>query len=168
MDSDGVSTYGSDARANRMRRVRVEDYLVAIDNICSETGSELARSGQIAKALGISIGYVSTTLARLAADGLIIHQLHAGVKLTELGLIRSRRFVRRIRITELLLETLLKSDQAMIATEAHQLEPAISDKLIEAFDSYLGFPRIDGHGRPIPGPDGQLPAGDSQSPSKDS
>ena len=151
-----------------MRKVRVEDYLNAIDQLCAATGAELAKSGQIAMALGIPIGYVSKTLSHLAADRLIIHQLHAGVKLTELGRIRSRRFVRRLQLTELLLETLLKSDQESIAAEAHQLEPAISDKLIETFDSYLGFPQIDRHGRPIPRPDGRLPPSDSKSPEDDS
>lgn len=149
-----------------MGRVRVEDYLVAIDHICARTGAELARSGQIAKALGISIGYVSTTLAHLATDGLIIHQLHAGVKLTEFGRTVARRFTRRLQLTELLLGTLLKWDQESVAAEAHQLEPAISDKLIEAFDSHLGFPLVDRHGQPILRPDGQLPRSDSRTPER--
>ena len=97
-------------------------------NYALQQGVELARSGQIAKAFGISTGYVSITLLWLAENGLIIHQPHAGVKLTELGRTRSRRFVRRFRITELSLETLLNWNQESVAAKTHQLEPAISDR----------------------------------------
>lgn len=138
-----------------MRRVRVEDYLVAIDRLCAASESGLARIGEIAKALGISTSYVCTTLLRLTDDELFVHQPQAGVALSELGRIRLRRFVRRLRITELLLETTLNWDQESVAAEAHRLEPALSDKLIEAFDSYLGFPQVDRHGQPIPRSDDQ-------------
>ncbi|MES2788593.1 MAG: metal-dependent transcriptional regulator [Planctomycetota bacterium] len=140
-----------------MRRIRVDDYLSVIDRLCVTAVDELARPSQIAKTLGISTGYVSTTLLRLAEDGLVIHQPHAGAKLTELGRVRLRRFVHRLRITELLLEALLNWDQESVAAEAHQLEPAISDSLLETFDSYLGFPRVDRHAQKIVRPDGALP-----------
>jgi DtxR family Mn-dependent transcriptional regulator len=40
--------------------------------------------------------------------------------------------------------------------EAERLEHAVSDRLIQRIAEYLGNPRYDPHGDPIPGPSGEL------------
>lgn len=119
---------------------RVEDYLIAIDRLCEQTGCELARSGQIAKVLGVTHGMVSTKLVRLADGGLIIYQPYEGAKLTELGRTRSRRVIRRLRIIELFLVTFAGWERESVVDEGRRLETVISDKVVDALNSFLGFP----------------------------
>lgn len=137
-----------------MRKVRVEDYLIAIDRLCDEATSTLAKSGQIAKSLGIANGTVSSTLLKLAAEGLIVHQPYDGVKLTDLGRARFHNVVRRLRLIELLLDTLLKWESEPIVEEARRIEVVVTDRLIDSVDAYLGHPRIDRLGHPIPRSEG--------------
>lgn len=140
-----------------MQKVRVEDYLIAIDHLCEGADSTLAKSGQIAKALGIANGTVSTTLLKLAADGLIIHQPYEGARLSELGHNRAQYVIRRLRIIELLLRNLLGWERELVTIEARLLEPVISVRLIDALDSFLNFPEFDRDGLAIPRGDGPFP-----------
>jgi DtxR family Mn-dependent transcriptional regulator len=133
-----------------VRKVRVEDYLIAIDHICEDAEVELAKSGQIAKALGIANGTASTTLLTLAADGLIIHQPYEGARLTDLGRARARQVVRRLRIIEVLLGNLLGWERELVSNEARQLELVVSERLVDSLDSYLNFPESDRYGQTIP------------------
>jgi DtxR family Mn-dependent transcriptional regulator len=48
-------------------------------------------------------------------------------------------------------------DWAAVHEEAHRIEHAVSDRLAGALSAYLGNPRYDPHGDPIPAPDGTLP-----------
>lgn len=133
-----------------MQKVRVEDYLAVIDRLCQGADSALAKSGQISKALGIANGTASTTLLRLAAAGLIVRQPYDGAKLTDLGRARSQHVVRRLRIIELWLGNLLGWDEEFVTREARQLEPVMSERLIEALDAVLNFPESDHYGQAIP------------------
>ena len=133
-----------------MRKVRVEDYLIAIDQLCDEATSTLAKSGQIAKSLGIANGTVSSTLLKLAAEGLIVHQPYDGVKLTDLGRVRFHKVARRLRIIELLLDGLLHWESEPIIDEARRIEVVASDRFVDGVDGYLGFPALDRFGQPIP------------------
>ena len=36
------------------------------------------------------------------------------------------------------------------------MEHAVSDMLVDRIDAFLGYPKSDPHGDPIPGPDGSL------------
>ena len=47
-------------------------------------------------------------------------------------------------------------DWSEVHDEAERLEHHVSDKLLARLDEMLGFPLVDPHGDPIPGPDGEL------------
>lgn len=145
-----------------MRKVRDEDYLIAIEQLCAEAASERARSGQIAKALGIANGTASSMLLHLAAQGLIDHQPYEGAKLTDLGRSRSQKVIRRQQIIEMLLSKLLHWDRAASVDEVRQLEPVVSDKLIDAVDSFLGFPAYTFTGELIPRQSSATPESESR------
>ena len=149
-DFETVLADSSEGRQLAVRKVRVEDYLIAIDALCNEATLTLAKSGQIAKSLRIANGTVSSTLLKLAADGLIVHQPYDGVKLTDLGRVRFHKVIRRLRIIELLLDDLLKWESESIVNEARRIEVVASDRLIDDVDAYLGFPAIDRVGHAIP------------------
>ena len=62
--------------------------------------------------------------------------------------------MRRHRLIELFLVQTLDLTWDEVHEEAEHMEHAVSDRLIDKIDAYLGHPRVDPHGDPIPGPDG--------------
>ena len=143
---------------SRIRRTRVEDYLAAIDQVCEDGNLDRARTGVVAKTIGVSKGTVSSVLKELADAGFIDLAPYEGAKLTEQGRQRARRVLRRYRLMELFLSRTLGVAWEAVAEEAWSLEPAASDRLMELIDSLLARPEFDPHGNPIPRADGTLPA----------
>ncbi|MFG0332968.1 MAG: metal-dependent transcriptional regulator [Maioricimonas sp. JB049] len=136
---------------SEVRRTRPEDYLAAIDRICkdqdrgiADTGA-IASTGAIAMAVGVSKGTVSAVLKELAEAGLVEHVRYRGAKLTETGRQKTRRTLRRCRLIELFLSQTLNVAPEVVADDARQLEPAISERLIEQIDRVLGHPATDVH-----------------------
>lgn len=114
------------------QKVRIDDYLLAIDRICGQSESVLARTGQIAKLLGLADGTASSTLKDLAETGLIELKPYEGSKLTELGRVRLRVTYERLRLIKTWLSTLLQLEDASLTDEAIRLESSASDALINA------------------------------------
>ncbi len=121
-----------------VQKVRGDVYLMAIDQLCERSGSEPARTGQIAERLGVAAGIASTMLKQLAKDSLIVHQPYEGAKLTELGRNRLSRVLRRLRLIEMWLSTSLNLEREYLTEEALRLESAASERLIEALAAALG------------------------------
>ncbi len=144
-----------DWAVSKIRRTRVEDYLIAIEQICGQ-GHDLAGTGSIALELGISNGTCSSMLKELAAQGLIDHSPYKGVKTTDRGRVRGQYILRRTRLIELFLLSVLNVNRKMAENEAWCLEPAASDQLIERIDAFLNQPMIDSLGQPIPRVDGKI------------
>ena len=66
--------------------------------------------------------------------------------------------LRRHRIVETFLVETLGLDWTEIHQEAEELEHAISDKVLDRLDKFLGRPEFDPHGDPIPTKDGKIVA----------
>jgi DtxR family Mn-dependent transcriptional regulator len=64
--------------------------------------------------------------------------------------------IRRHRLIELFLVQTLGLDWSEVHEEAEELEHALSDKVLERLDAFLGHPQFDPHGDPIPGAKGKL------------
>lgn len=140
----------------QQRRTRTEDYLAAIESVCTTTGQDRAATGAIARVIGVTTGTASIVLKGLAEDGLIDLVPYAGASLTRAGRDRARRLMRRYQLLELLLNRVLGFDAADAANEARTLEPTASDTLVERIDSHLGRPTADQHGHAIPRDDDPL------------
>ncbi len=138
------------------RRTRTEDYLAAIETVCTSTGQERAATGAIAREIGVTTGTASIVLKGLSEDGLIDLIPYAGSALTNEGRVRARRLMRRHQLLELLLVRVLGFDAADAASEARTIEPTASDTLVEHIDSHLGRPTADQHGHAIPRDDDPL------------
>ena len=65
--------------------------------------------------------------------------------------------LRRHRLLETFLVETLGLDWAEIHEEAEELEHAISEKVLEKLDEFLGRPTHDPHGDPIPTKRGSMP-----------
>ncbi len=130
-------------------------YLKTIYNLEARTGA--ARTGDIAKILGITPGSVTNTLEVLEAKGLVAREPYKGVKLTADGRKIALTVFRRHRLAERLLTDVLHFDWTDSHEEACKLEHAISDRLASSIEKALGSPQTCPHGNPIPDERGSVP-----------
>lgn len=147
-----------------MPSLTVENYVKTIWQIMSAQDGRPATTGQIATALGVAPGTVTSMLKTLDAARLATHRRYEGVALTRSGRILALRVIRRHRLVELFLLRTLDMTWDEVHDEAEHLEHAVSDLLVDRIDAYLGHPEVDPHGDPIPRADAQsLPAADDAS-----
>jgi len=109
-----------------------------------------AKTGDVAKILGITPGSVTNTLEALEAKGLVRREPYRGVKLTDSGRKIALMVFRKHRLVERLLTDTLHFDWTESHDEACKLEHAISDPLAASIEKALGSPRVCPHGNPIP------------------
>jgi DtxR family Mn-dependent transcriptional regulator len=133
----------------------VENYIKAVLQICQSSGGQ-ATTGQLAAALGVSPGTVTSMLKTLSESKLVSYTPYEGVRLTTPGNALALRVVRRHRLIELFLVETLDLSWDEVHEEAEHMEHAVSDRLIDKIDSFLGHPEVDPHGDPIPRSDGTL------------
>ncbi len=144
-----------------MPSLTVENYAKCIYLICTRQDEKSATTGQIAEALEVSPGTVTSMLKTLKDAGLGDYKPYEGMKLTDAGRALALRVVRRHRLIELFLAKTLDMSWDEVHAEAENMEHAVSDLLVDRIDKFLGFPAQDPHGDPIPKPDGEIiaPAG---------
>ena len=134
----------------------IENYLKVIFNLSQKDNSNV-KSTDIASRLNISTPAVSEMLRKLVELDYIDHKPYKGVTLTKKGEQYGCNMVRRHRIWEMYLHTILGYPWHKVHSEAEKLEHASSDELINILDEKLGFPKTDPHGDPIPSKDGKMP-----------
>ena len=145
-----------------MASLTVENYIKAIYQICGG-GDGPAATGQLAAALHVSPGTVTSMLKTLSESNLAQYLPYEGVRLTPAGSALALRVVRRHRLIELFLVKTLNLSWDEVHEEAEHMEHAVSDRLIDRIDAFLDFPRTDPHGDPIPRSDGTVEAPKVQS-----
>jgi DtxR family Mn-dependent transcriptional regulator len=141
----------------------VEDYLKQIALAEPRQPGRRVGMGQIATALGLTPGTVTTMIKTLAESGLVDYEPYSGVLLTGPGRQLALHVLRRHRLIELFLVQVMGMDWSEVHPEAERLEHAISDRLVELMDDMLGHPTVDPHGDPIPTAGGEVPALDQVS-----
>ena len=136
--------------------VTTEDYLKRIFIASEGTDRTLIGLGEVASALGVTPGTVTTMMKSLSDAGLVDYRPRSGVVLTDTGRREALDVLRRHRLVELFLVEVLKLDWAEVHEEAEVLEHAVSDRLLRHIDELLGHPTTDPHGDPIPAADGSI------------
>lgn len=139
-----------------MPSLTVENYLKAILQLTIARGAESVSTGQLASAVQVSPGTVTSMLKTLAESGLAAYKPYEGVQLTKAGRTLALRMLRRHRLLELFLVKTLNLTWDQVHSEAENMEHAVSDMLIDRIDDYLGHPETDPHGDPIPTAEGQM------------
>ena len=139
-----------------MASITVENYLKRLYSEQQRAGGELVSMGRLASAMGVVPGTVTTMVKALADSGLVTYEPREGVRLTRGGEQLALHVLRRHRLVELFLVKVLGLDWSEVHEEADELEHAISDKVLERIDQYLGRPSADPHGDPIPTAKGKL------------
>lgn len=128
----------------------VEDYLKCILLEQQRAPESLVTMGQIGSALKVAPGTVTAMVKTLADSGLLSYEPYSGVRLTPPGRQLATHVLRRHRLIELFLVTVMGMDWSEVHAEAELLEHAVSERLVERMDEMLGFPSTDPHGDPIP------------------
>jgi DtxR family Mn-dependent transcriptional regulator len=140
-----------------MASVTVENYLKRLYLEQQRAGSgELVSMGRLASVMGVVPGTATTMVKALADSGLVSYEPRGGVRLTRGGEQLALHVLRRHRLVELFLVKVLGLDWSEVHAEADELEHAISDKVLEKIDQYLGRPSVDPHGDPIPSAKGKV------------
>ncbi|HTN00732.1 MAG TPA: metal-dependent transcriptional regulator [Planctomycetaceae bacterium] len=139
-----------------MASLTVENYLKAALQIAMRDEVEWISTGQLATALQVSPGTVTSMLKTLADSGLAEYRPYEGARLTREGQSLALRMLRRHRLLELFLVKTLDLSWDQVHEEAENMEHAVSDMLIDRIDEFLGHPAADPHGDPIPAANGEM------------
>lgn len=131
-----------------------ENYLKAIFTI-SEKEGKAAATNAIATALNTTAASVTDMLKRLAEKDLIAYEKYRGVLLTPAGERLATFLIRKHRLWEVFLVDKLGFSWDEVHDLAEQLEHIQGDVLVERLDEFLGHPRFDPHGDPIPDAEGR-------------
>jgi len=132
----------------------VENYLKAILLLDMKSARDSVSTGEIAAALSVSPGTVTSMLKTLSDANLVNYKSYEGVQLSPSGRKAATHVVRRHRLIELFLVRALELNWDEVHREAEVMEHSVSDHLIDRIDEVLGHPKFDPHGDPIPGADG--------------
>ena len=134
----------------------VENYLKTLYSQQQRYPGEPVPLGKLAEQLNLTPGSVTTMIKRLAESKLVSYETRNGARLTDEGERLALQVLRRHRLLELFLVQVIGFDWSEVHQEAEELEHAASEKLLEKIDAMLGYPEVDPHGDPIPGPTGEV------------
>lgn len=132
-----------------------ENYLKAIWKL-SEHGASHVTTNAIAAEVKTRAASVTDMLRKLAVKKLIQYRKYQGVKLTPDGRKVALSTVRKHRLWEVFLVDKLAYGWDEVHEIAEQLEHILSDNLTDRLDKFLGYPKFDPHGDPIPDKTGKL------------
>ena len=140
-----------------MPSLTVENYVKIIYLLSADKpGVEAVATGELAQALDVSPGTVTGMLKTLSQADLSTYTPYEGARLTPSGQRLALSVLRRHRLVELFLAQTLSMPWDEVHEEAENIEHAVSERLVDRIDIFLGRPAVDPHGDPIPGADGSL------------
>lgn len=131
-----------------------ENYLKNIYRLSRETSP--VATNTLATQLGTSPASVTDMLKRLNEKKLVSYKPYRGVTLTEEGQSIALRIIRKHRLWEVFLVDKLHFSWDNVHEVAEQLEHINSPELIKRIDKFLGYPKFDPHGDPIPNEHGEI------------
>lgn len=133
-----------------------ENYLKNIYLIYEKNGNLPVTTNELSAAMDIKAASASDMLQRLAARKLIHYKKYHGVLLTRSGKSRALAIVRKHRLWEYFLVEKLHFQWDEVHNVAEELEHVESDLLVNKLDIFLGRPKFDPHGDPIPDHQGKI------------
>ncbi len=136
-----------------------QDYLKAIFSI-TRIENRSANTNAIAELLNTKASSVTDMIKKLAIKKLVNYEKYKPVHLTAIGQKTATSLIRSHRLWETFLVERLEYDWSQVHSIAEQLEHIEDDELLDKLDNYLGNPKFDPHGDPIPSPDGTFPQRD--------
>lgn len=132
-----------------------ENYLKVIFSLSKNKNTPVSTNA-ISSEIKTSAASVTDMLKRLSEKELIHYEKYKGVNLTEKGDRIARWLVRKHRLWETFLVDKLDFNWDEVHVIAEQLEHIRSEELVERLDAFLGRPKFDPHGDPIPDAEGNF------------
>ncbi|WP_341953714.1 metal-dependent transcriptional regulator [Salinibacterium sp. TMP30] len=129
--------------------VSTQNYLKTVWSL-SEWSDAPVTATVIAEKTGFTLSSVSDAVRRLTDQGFLDHARYGSIALTEAGRGHAVAMVRRHRLIESFLVSVLGYGWDQVHDEAEILEHAVSDFMVERIDEFLEHPTRDPHGDPIP------------------
>lgn len=138
-----------------------ENYLKAVYKLSELTKPRQGESGAIptnaiAQEMQTSAASVTDMVQRLAEKQLVSYEKYRGVVLTESGRLLAVQLLRRHRLWEVFLVDKLGFTWNEVHDFAEELEHIDSTELTDRLDEFLGHPKFDPHGDPIPNAEGRF------------
>jgi DtxR family Mn-dependent transcriptional regulator len=131
-----------------------ENYLKAIFHLQEEDG--VVTTNALANELQTRAASVTDMLKKLKTQKLLLYEKYQGFKLSNEGKKVALQIIRKHRLWEYFLVEKLHFGWEEVHEMAEELEHISSKKLIDRLDEFLGFPKTDPHGDPIPDSTGKL------------
>ncbi|MNK27385.1 Iron-dependent repressor IdeR [compost metagenome] len=132
-----------------------ENYLKAIFTL-SQDGKKSISTNDLAEKMTTKASSVTDMLKKLTDKNLLEYKKYQGCELTKLGNTHALAIIRKHRLWETFLVDKLNFGWDEVHEIAEQLEHIHSTELTNRLDEFLGFPKVDPHGEPIPGKDGKI------------
>ena len=131
-----------------------ENYLKAIFKLSK--GKTEVSTNAVAAEMDTKASSVTDMLKKLADKKLVNYAPYKGVNLTETGKQIAISIVRKHRLWEVFLVNKLHFSWDQVHDIAEQLEHIQSEALTDRLASFLGHPKTDPHGDPIPTKEGNI------------
>lgn len=130
-----------------------ENYIKAIYHL-QKDGT--VTTNELAAELKTRPASVTDMMKKLRTKKLVHYEAYRGFRLTTDGKKLALLIIRRHRLWEFFLAEKLKFSWDEVHEVAEDMEHVSSKKLIDKLDEFLGFPRFDPHGDPIPDANGKI------------
>ncbi|MFA5447272.1 MAG: metal-dependent transcriptional regulator [Sphaerochaeta sp.] len=127
-----------------------ENYLKAIVKHLANPDHRRITTGELAALVNVTSGTATSMMKKLQKEGYVLYLSHQGCTLTEQGAEYGLRILRRHRLLETFLVTMLGLGLEEAHQEAERLEHSASDSLIDTIAEKLGNPTKDPNGNMIP------------------
>lgn len=134
--------------------VTEENYIKAIFHL--QLGDGNVSTNELAAELNTKAASVTDMLKKLKAKKLLSYERYKGVRLSAEGKKLALAIVRKHRLWEFFLVNTLQFGWDEVHEVAEELEHISSKKLVEKLDAFLGSPKFDPHGDPIPDSHGKM------------
>ena len=131
-----------------MNTLAEDNYLKAIYHL--SLNSENVSTNQIAASLNTKAASVTDMLKKLADKALINYTRYQGVNLTAAGEKIAIHIIRKHRLWEYFLVEKLDFKWDQVHEMAEEMEHISSKELVDRLDKFMGYPKYDPHGDPIP------------------
>ena len=131
-----------------MRTSSEEDYLKAIYAL--SYNNKGASTNALANHLNMKASSITDMLKKLSDKGWVNYEKYKGASLNVDGKIIALSIVRKHRLWETFLVNKLNFKWDEVHEIAEQLEHIKSNELVDRLDDFLGNPKFDPHGDPIP------------------
>lgn len=132
-----------------------ENYIKSIYNLQSKM--EKVNTNSLAAFLNTTAASITDMLKKLKSKNLLEYKKYYGFRLNNAGNKQALKIIRRHRLWEFFLVSKLQMEWEKVHDIAEELEHVSSAELIDRLDTYLGNPKIDPHGDPIPDDKGVMP-----------